>query len=49
VSNGHPHGTWHALDLAVIGAVGVLLGLLLAAVAARDHIPDTPIGIATKE
>jgi hypothetical protein len=44
-------GGWHLLDLVVIGCVGVLVGLLVAAVAARDRLPspDTPEGINRKE
>jgi len=42
--------SWYLLDLMVIGCVGVVLGLLLAAVAARDRIPDhPPIDPPTKE
>jgi hypothetical protein len=51
VSGEHPPGGWRVLDLVVIGCVGLLVGLLLAAVAARDRlpVPDDPAGIPVEE
>lgn len=51
MSGEHPPGGWRVLDLVVIGCVGLLVGLLLAAVAARDRLtmPEDPGGLRLQQ